>query len=164
MTDAQWLWEYEALREKERDQIDNVMEVFKLARRGLVKILGLDLIQQLWNEESETGDYDEDAFIPMSLLVSRREIIEHFMKEMENKKGIKQAMEDDDFEKLSQAMASGEINDVADMEPVISNEQINAALAWNGPLNQKQLEILGIKVIDKEDLGDTAHISFDDNG
>jgi hypothetical protein len=148
MTDAQWLMEFEALQEMEKERVELFSEFFGIFKKMLIRLLGLDLPQYMWSEDES----DKESFIPLSLMTARREIIEHFLKGMEEKEKIDQALEDDEFEKISKAMASGDIEDIADMEPVVSMKQIDEALKWNGPVRQKELKMLGIKIID--DLGE----------
>lgn len=135
----------------EKEKIELTSELFGAFRQLLIKLLGLDLVKYVWSDEDEP---DENAYIPLSLLTARREVIEHFLKGMEEKDNIENALNDERFEKLSQAIANDTVDDMADMEPVVDIGHIDDILAWDGPVRQKELKMLGIKIVDHETKND----------
>lgn len=163
MTSAQWLFEYMSLREKEKEDNELIIQVMKALRQVLVSVLGLDLLSKI--KRSKAGDEeiedDDDAFIPMSLLAGRREVIEHLIEEMQREEVSKEAIDDDEFEKMSQAIASGE--DLGDMSPLFEvDEALNEKLTeWFTPGREQELRALGVKIVEDRVGGDIAHVDID---
>jgi hypothetical protein len=149
MTYAQWLWEYEAARKKEEEDINNTMEVLKLLKITLIRLLGLDLLVDKLDEEVPGTSYT-----PMSLMVSRREVVDTIFKKLEEEAVIQKTMNNDEFEQLSAAIARGE--NVGDMDPIVSDIQQDTVKEL---LRKEELEAIGIKVVDEPISA--SHIQFD---
>lgn len=146
MSTAQWLFEYLALREKEREDFELVQLFFKTFRKMLISVLGLNLLNKE-DDESNTEDNEYESFIPLSLMTGRREIIETILKRFEDEVDAG-FQEDEDFERVSAAMAKGE--DLGDMAPMFEvDDDINNKLnTWFTPGKVHELQKLGVKVTD----------------
>lgn len=160
MTTAQWLFEYYALIEKEKTNTDQTIEILKTLRKVLIEVLGLDLLSNEDNPES---------IVPFSMLAGRREIIDSIIEKIESKKRIDDALNDDAFEAMSRAMASG---DIGDMDPILEPVDMKELKIKN---IQKELSNIGVEIVDtplpitshvnaKKDPNKTLKITFDDNG
>jgi hypothetical protein len=153
MTEAQWLWEFLALQEKESQQIDLVTEVLKATKKMLTKLLGLDLVKEAMTEE-ELKEAGDDIAIPFALIAGRREFIQHIMEKVENKSKVAKAMTDTDFDAMSAAIAKGEIGD---MDPILDTSDVERILA---SARQKELKDVGITIVDSVNKN-VPHISLD---
>lgn len=140
MTSTQWLFEYFSLKEKERDEFELVESTFKAFRRMLVGLLGLDLLKN--KDEIEEN---KESFIPMSLLAGRREVVETILKQWKDEETT-EYIEDEEFEKMSQAIARGD--DLGDMSPIIdpSGEEADALKQWFTPGRMEELKRMGVKI------------------
>jgi hypothetical protein len=165
MTSAQWLFEYMAMREKEKEHSDLISQTVRAIRYVLISVLGLNLLKKP-KEEGEEGaeeteaDEVDESFIPMSLLAGRREVIEHILENMMQEEVIQGALEDDDFEKMSAAIAKGE--DLGDMAPLFEvddalGEKLNT---WFTPGREIELQRLGVKIVE-ERTGTVGHVDID---
>jgi hypothetical protein len=151
MTTAQWIWEYEALVEKEKGDIEKVLELTRYIKTLLIKLLGLDI---LVDDEGK----EEGVFIPYAILGARREMAKEMFERLEDDHHIAHADDDQEFEELSAKIAAGE--DLGDMEPILDGEAIDRHFA---EIEKKQkvqdLQKAGIKIV--PDRKPTAHIKFD---
>ncbi len=169
MNDSQWLWEYFALKEKEKQQTDTTIEIVSMARRILISLLGLDLMKSdpvPGEEKVETEK--SDSFMPLSLMTGRREVVEMIVKSFDQQEKIKKALEDENFEQISQSMAAG---NTTDMDPILEQIDTNAILKKDF---EEQMRRVGVKIVDQ--THDVPHvdvkfknkaglkIKFDDNG
>jgi hypothetical protein len=160
MTQAQWFWEYLALREKEKEQhkltVETITDTLKALKIMLVSILGLNLIPGVKKE----GEEDKDFIIPLSLIAGRRDAVELIFKKMNEEEEINKALEDEEFERLSQAMAKDE--DLGDMEPLInmSPEEEQQLTDWFNPARLRELQRMGINVTETPHKP-TVHIDVD---
>jgi hypothetical protein len=153
MTSAQWLFEYLALREKEKDQNELTIQILKAVRHMLVSVLGLNLLKK-------DGDNEDESFIPLSLIAGRREAVDYIMENLQREESAQAAIEDEEFEKLSSAIASGE--DLGDMSPLFDvDETVNKKLnTWLTPDRELELQRLGVKIID-EQINEVGHVDVD---
>lgn len=157
MTDAQWLFEYMLLRERERNKEKETYELInqslKAIKQLLINILGLNLVP---------GDKDDEKerIIPLSLMTARREILELMLEHFNQEEQIDTIMKDDEFEALSQAIANGE--DLGDMSPLFEvDEKLDQQLnEWFTPHRETELHRLGVKIVD-EPLGKISHHEVD---
>ena len=110
----------------------------------LVNLLGLNLLPPDKKEGVEDSNI-EDAFIPLSMMTGRREFIETVLKRFDEDDNTK-IVDDDDFDKISAAMAKGE--DLGDMAPLFEiDEKTDQKLnTWFTPGKEAELQKLGIKV------------------
>jgi len=131
MTKAQWLWEYQALQKKEEERTNFAIDSLKAIEKMLVQLLGLDLLKEK----------DEDTIIPLSMLTGRREVVETMIEKIKQTSDAQQALDDEQFDAVSEAFARGEIvDDVGDMDPIIEKSmEVD---------RQKQLKLLGVKMVD----------------
>jgi hypothetical protein len=154
MTYAQWLWEYEALKQKEKEEVETSLELMKLFRITIIKLLGLDLLADQ-NEKDETDDDLGPVYVPLALMVSRREVVDVIMKKMEADSAIQKSLADDAFEAMSAAMARGEL--VGDMEPVISETAAQEDTVKE-LLYREELASVGVKMV--ESTANVPHIQL----
>jgi hypothetical protein len=160
MTSAQWLFEYMSLREKEKEQTDTLIQTLRVLKHMLITILGLNLGQKKKDGDEEKKDEDEEGFIPLSLVAGRREVVEHLLEQMQSEEVAQVAIDDNEFEKMSAAIAHGE--DLGDMSPLFEvDEDLNKTLnTWFTPGREQELQRLGVKIFEeKED--DVNHVSVD---
>jgi len=149
MTRAQWLWEYYALQKKDEERTDIIVDTVKALEQMLIQIFGLNILK----------DKEEDSYIPMSMLVGRREIVEAMLDKISKDSVAKDAIDDDQFEAMSAAFASGEMeDDLGDMDPIIE-EKIEEATEQS---RQAYLRSLGVNIVDK--IPEGHHISLDIDG
>lgn len=149
MTATQWIWEYEGLIEKENRDRDQLIEVLKTSRKILVQLLGLDLLV-----DQDVLEKDQDAFIPYMIMAGRREVAKAILDKLDEEKTSKQAIEDEEFEKLSSAIARGE--NLGDMEPILDPtipEEVTKKI------HEDELKRAGVKITDHESKA--IHIKFD---
>ena len=161
MTDAQWYWEFIALREKEKEEVTRTFESIKAIHGMMVNVLGLNLL----NDKDDENEDDENLtnFIPFSLMVSRPEVIEVIMKKMESQGAEMKAMEDDAFEELSRSIA--EADDLGDMEPMfeVTPEMEQNLNQWFTPGREQELQALGINVKEQPNFVKGSHHVVDVN-
>lgn len=152
MTDAQWLFEYIILREKEKEELELISNLSKGLKNMLVNILGLNLM----NTEKD----DSDVFIPMSIMVARREVVEKIVEELDKKEVVASAAEDENFEKISKAIANGD--DLGDMSPMFDiDSETNAKLdTWLTPSREQELLSLGVKLVDTPINKNIVHVDI----
>jgi len=156
MTYAQWLWEYEALKQKEKDDVETSLELMKLFRITLIKLLGLDLLA----DKTEVDEDNEDmgpVYVPLAIMVSRREVVDVIMKKMDAESAIQKSLADDDFEKMSAAMARGELGD---MEPVVSESTAQEDTVKD-LLYREELAAVGVKIV--ENTPNIPHIQLNNS-
>jgi len=157
MTNAQWLFEYMLLRESEQEKEKEVAEianqVLKALKNILVNLLGLNMLPK---KDGET----EERIVPLSLMTARREVLGYMFEQMDADQQVQAAMDDDEFEAMSQAIAKGE--DLGDMAPLFEvDEELDQQLnEWFTPGREQELRRLGVKIIE-EPLKETAHHSVD---
>ncbi|MCK5612107.1 hypothetical protein KAR91_60105 [Candidatus Pacearchaeota archaeon] len=148
MTQAQWFWEYFALREKEKEQnkltAETITDSLKALRTILISVLGLNLLP---NEKTEDGE-EKEVIIPLSLLTGRRDAVELMFKKMNEEEQLNKAIGDEEFERLSMAMAKGE--DLGDMEPLVNMtpEEEKNLTEWFNPARTQELKNMGINITD----------------
>lgn len=158
MTDAQWLLEYMLLREKEREKEKEVAELvtqsLNALKRLLVNLLGLNVLPP------KEGEENAEKIIPLSLMTARREVLGYVLEQMDVDQQVEAALDDDEFEAMSQAIAKGE--DLGDMTPLFEvDEQLDEQLnEWFTPGREQELRRLGVKIVDGP-LKETAHHNVD---
>jgi hypothetical protein len=150
MTSAQWLWEFEALAQKDRDDVERQLELFKLMRKQIVSILGLTLMCN-----KEDMEKDPDMFIPWVLMGGRREVVQSIFDKIEKEHVMKESIEDEEFEKLSSAIARGEIGD---MDPILDISDLKLDEVKK-KVRREDLQRAGVKIVDS--VQNVPHIKFD---
>jgi len=151
MTRAQWLWEYESLAQKEQESAENIVEILKIVKSQVVSLLGLSLMF-----DEETLKKDPDLFMPWVVMGGRREIVQSLIEKFQSSQAGKDAINDPEFEKLSAAIARG---DIGDMDPILDMSQLDL----NKVKQQAQVEDLqkaGVRIVDRKP-GSAVHIGFD---
>lgn len=146
MTTTQWMFEYYSLRKKEKEDVDLVVDVMKSFRKMLVNVLGLDLMK-------DSGNKDENTFMPLSLMVGRREVVDSIIDKIKKEEQIAAALNDKDFDSLSKNMAE----DTGDMEPIITIPSEADIIEMNKKERERQLKTLNIKLVDS--IPDAPHIN-----
>lgn len=106
MTDAQWMFEYHALRMKEQDELDHKVEIFKAQQKMLVSLLGLNTFSQ-----------DEEEIVPLALMCGTPEILAKLQEESKHAEKAQDALNDPEFDEWSKKMAEGGDIDDTDLWP-----------------------------------------------
>lgn len=96
MTDAQWLFEYHALKQRDDERV----EMFQAAQKMLVSLLGLD------HFATQEGQY-----IPLALLTGQPEILAKLVEEQEQEERAVDAADDPEFDAWSEKLAMGDLDD-----------------------------------------------------
>lgn len=165
MTDAQWLFEYEALLARERDQAQLVATVLQAGNDGLIRLFGLDLLRK---------DKDDKSYLPLVLLAGRPEVVEMITKKSKEDEALKQATDamqnDDAFEMMSQAVARGDMD-------MLTEEDMEQLRRSSQTAKQEELVRLGVhlvedrpnivphvNILEQNDTPPSARVEFDDNG
>lgn len=155
MTDAQWLFEYNAIKNKEKDQINTIGSLYKNAvvsfRETLIELLGLHIAADdnpqkiIFGEGKDRDEVEVSDFTPLVLLAGNPAMIEGAFKNREDASKVADALDDPEFEAFSAAL---EQDLVGDMDPVILGptdpEEIMKE-KWFSPYTQDMVESLGIK-------------------
>lgn len=157
MNKAQWLWEIESLREREKEEQDRLIDGFKIARKTIIQLFGLDLIRNFYLKGEDDTNEEDQPFLPLIMATGREEIVNYLWKKIEDESRAMSAIEDESFDKLSEAIASGEA-DLGDMTPQIDEDQIKQAVEDQ---RRRQLESLGIKLRERPESQKPAHFSID---
>jgi len=145
MTTTQWLFEYYALQKKGKEDIDLVIETLKAARKMLVNVLGLDLL-------NDVDGKNDEAFMPLVMMAGRRGVVESILDKIKKNEELSTAINDENFDAVSKAMAVG------DMEPIISLPTPDELVEINKREREKELRSLGIKLVDT--IPDGPHINI----
>lgn len=168
MNSAQWLFEYLALREKERieeeGQVELANQVIIASKKLLINLLGLNIIpKKITGEVKDGEDEEDDRFIPLSLMTAREDVLSHMLEQLDQERAVEDVMEDDEFEKMSQAIAKGE--DLGDMAPLFEvDEELGQQLdQWFTPMREDELRSLGIKITEEPIKKEVAHVNIDGN-
>lgn len=166
MNQAQWLWEYHALREREKESFsyvgDLTAEILKAVRLTLIQLLGLNLLQTDadLDEDKKKALEDGKLFTPLSLLVANEEVLRMIVEKHQDDSAVAAAIGDEEFEELSAAIARGD--DLGDMEPIVEGtaEEEKFLAQWFTPEKEYELKTLGINITDKPSKP-AVHISVD---
>lgn len=132
MTRIQWVFEYLALRDRERE--DKQFQVDAI-RRTLIHVMGLSAIIP--------GNEDPDKFVPLVMLAGNHHLMHGYAKAM-GIDGIAEdgstSVNDTDWEAMSQRMAAG-------MEPI--DDDPFGDVSPQELLNREDKKILGIQEVDE---------------
>lgn len=108
MTEAQWLFEYYALRKKEDEELMLLHEVMKVSstvlRETLVGVLGLS---HFVDEEAKPGE--PTPFLPAAYLMSNHHLLKAVEEVREKAKKTQAAVQDEAFEALSKQLMTGDM-------------------------------------------------------
>jgi hypothetical protein len=149
MTGAQWLWEYEALSQKEQEETERNVTVFKIIKQHVVGLLGLNLMF-----DEETLEKDPDLFMPWVMMGGRREIVQALTEKF-NAAQNKDAIDDPEFEKLSSAIANG---DVGDMDPILNVSGLDMEKIKQ-QVRMEDLQKAGVRLV--TNIPNMPHITID---
>lgn len=146
MTDAQWVFEFQALQRKEEMERKVEVEMLKTGARifrdTLITVLGLHLFPGEVGAERE-GD-GPPPFTPATLLFSNHHLLKMAVEQLEKKTkdedAMSRAQSDAAFEEFSQRLARG---DVGDMDPILLGADVPNAY-WNSEETQQMLKLLGV--------------------
>ena len=152
MTGAQWIWEYEALAKKEQEAAENNIEMFKMVKNQIIGLLGLSLMF-----DEKTLEKNPDLFMPWVIMGGRREIVQTLMEKFQASQAGKDAIDDPEFEKLSAAIARG---DIGDMDPILDMSQLDLEKVKK-QAQREDLQKAGVKIVDRKPAENAVHISFD---
>jgi hypothetical protein len=112
-------------------------------------------------DQDENVDVDTIKYIPLSMYVSRSEVLQKIIKNIEEQQATATAMHDEEFDKISEAMALG--NDLGDMEPVINSPPPTPQEILSSKDTQQKLRSAGVKLVDKVPTGQVPHIKLNFN-
>jgi hypothetical protein len=152
MTGAQWIWEYEALAKKEQEAAENNIEMFKMIKGQIIGLLGLSLMF-----DEKTLEKNPDLFMPWVIMGGRREIVHDLMEKFQASQAGRDAIDDPEFEKLSAAIARG---DIGDMDPILDMSQLDLEKVKK-QAQREDLQKAGVKIVDRKPAENAVHISFD---
>lgn len=147
MTEAQWLFEYHALRKKEERELEVQVEALKtnarVLRDTLVGVLGLDVFVS--EKEKAAAPPDAPVFYPASLLFSNHHLLKGVLDEQNKAADSERALKDEAFEEFSKKLARGE---VGDMDPLLLGNLPgggNVTDYWAQESAKQMLHQLGVK-------------------
>jgi len=147
MTEAQWLFEYRALRKKEDEELEMQVEAFKTGARvlrdTLIGVLGLDAF--VTEADRAKAPKDAPVFMPASLLFSNHWLLKAHMDEQKKAEDTERALKDAAFEEFSKKLAKGEIGD---MDPLLLGNLPsggNVTDYWAQESAKQMLRMLGVK-------------------
>ena len=100
MTDAQWMFEFHALRTREKEERDERVEIFKAQQQMLVSLLGLNTFTQ-----------HEEEIVPLALMCGTPEILAKLQEESQHESKALDAVDDPEFDEWSEKLAKGDLDD-----------------------------------------------------
>lgn len=165
MNDTQWLFELESLYAKEEQRYEEIQVLSEVARKGLVSILGLNLmpVEEDIPLEDRDAEYqgaigedkiftklrhpEDHEFLPLSILMGREEIIAEIVKRQQE---LHDQEEFEDKEAKGEAvhMTPDELDDFmnegveGDMLFIDDPSDLEKKLIWESEENQKLLKSL----------------------
>ena len=130
MTVEQWLFEYHALRRKERTEGELMVEAMKIGARTfrdiLIGVLGLDQVAPKPAGEAAgsatTESRPEGApppFVPAAFVMGNHHLLNALMEAADKEKQAEAALNDSAFDEFSRKLAAGE---VGDLDPVLTGD------------------------------------------
>jgi hypothetical protein len=141
MTDAEWLFEFEALKRKEKMEVEAQVELFKVSaktlRETLVHVLGLHLFVP--KATPTTDDDGSTLFMPAVFLLGNHHLLSAHFKEKEKEADAEAAMNDEAFEAFSAKLAAGDYSDLAPIHVEGPDSY------WNTAMGKAALEKLGVR-------------------
>lgn len=146
MNEAQWLFEYYALRKREEEEtnffVTLVRGIITNLREMLIGLLGLNVIKQWTLKPGETAP-DVTPFVPLSFLVARQDVLKHYIDEGARDDTPVPPEQDAAFEAWSAKLARG---DIADMDPIlIGTPDDDKNVYWRSEAAQQALKAMGIR-------------------
>lgn len=106
MNPTKWLFEYEALCMQEEQKYEDVVNLYKATRTGLINILGLDLLP-IEGEDGKLRRMKDGEFIPLSMLIAREDIMTLLSERLEDLKTSEEV--DKEIESEIEEMTSEEL-------------------------------------------------------
>lgn len=147
MTEAQWLFEYHALRKKEEREVEMQSEVLKAHARilfdTLVGVSGADLL--VTTKERAAAPEGTRAFVPWVKLFSNHHLLHAALEEQKKEDDAQRALSDAAFDEFSRKLAKGE---VGDLDPLLLGNLPgggHAADRYAEQAAQEMLRVLGVK-------------------
>lgn len=156
MTDAQWYFEFHALKQKETEMVDAALTISKLGmlniREMMVQLLGLNLFSTDEDFEVEIDNKGTktkiSSIIPLIWLAGNPDLLKHAADSASTEDKISDSINDPEFEEFSKALMAGE----SDMEPYLgsTDPQEQMEEMWHSPYMQNMLDALGVhKTVDR---------------
>ena len=159
MNETQWLFELESLRLSEEDRVREIKEVLDVVQAAIANMLGLDLMP-FRDEDGMLRQPARDEFIPLSLLVGRREWLKELGEKMQELMAQEQVVGDLD------APPAGMVNTLEELEALEARqkkiemegdiefpddpEDMRKFLKWNSPRNKFVQENIVLPLEDEE--------------
>ena len=159
MNDSQWLFELESIYMTEEKRYDDITDMFKLIKRALVSILGLNVmpISETVGEDDfgepiiKLRQATEDEFLPLSMLCGSPEILSEVVKQIDALR--KQTEVDETLDKeepISIEAFEARVNEAmnANIPEFFDNpEEMKKYMYQNNPINKAILESM-VKPLD----------------
>jgi len=145
MNETQWMFELESLRLSEEDRVKEIKEVLDVFMASMANMLGLDLMP-FREEDGTLRQPTREEYIPLSLLVARREWLKELGEAMQEFMAQEQIAEELDsppagtvtsLEELEELEAQQkEIEMAGDIEFPEDQEDLRKFMKWNSPRNK----------------------------
>lgn len=155
MTLAQWMFEYEALQAKERDEVEVRVavetRVLRAQRDMFITLLGLNLLPEREEEKAKAGDDYVPDILPLSVLVGRPQMIRDLLDGLERAQSETAAAQDANFEAFSanllKQLKEGKSDLPDGMVPLLTGDLSNLErnAYWHSDAAQAAMVALGIK-------------------
>lgn len=140
MNETKWVFELESMKAADEDRFEEIKDIFEAFRRSLISILGLNVMPTTDQETGILSPPAADEFIPMSLVVGRREWV------MSLSEKLDEMMSQNKHASDINSPPSGMINTLEELEElermeaedgdvqfVNNKEDLKKFLVWNSP-------------------------------
>lgn len=120
MNEEQWLFEYTALKARERDEAKAQMDLLRVGRNTLISLLGLNVLGDLTEDEKRrAADPTLPRFVPLAFMVAPPEVTKHWVDIATREEGIKEGVDDEDFDALSRELQQHLAGEVRSSNPLV---------------------------------------------
>lgn len=161
MTEMQWAFEYEALQQRRREDLDLLEAVFKGLRAMLTDLFGLDMARYVTpaldgaDDDTRRGREHAPYVVPASFLWGRPDALEHYRKEAEREVTSALAAKDEAMDDFSDALLTalekgGDITALGIAPPPASpptdpaEREAARKAYWSSPEAEARLTKLGL--------------------
>lgn len=152
MTEAMWMFEALALRERDKQEKERLDSYFKvgvrLFRQTLIKLLGLD--RGLNKLELGVVESDPDApmpFVPFVFFAGRPDAVKHIMEKEDEAERMGEAVNDKGFDELSEQLAKADIGDMMPLLDEFKRLDSDQAILEDAAF-QNMMKSLGVVISD----------------
>lgn len=109
MNQTKWMFEYESLCMQEEQKQEDIVNMYKAVREGLINILGLDLMP-IEDEDGKLRRPLSGEFMPLSVMIAREDIITKLSERIEEMRSLED-VDEELLEESEQPMSSEELED-----------------------------------------------------